>query len=309
MKMIVSYPDNVLNAGDTAAITEAARQMFKAGDDKRDAGLPHVLKGVTRHDDLSYGPDPKWNLLDIYTPTNYTGKLPTIISSHGGDWCYGTKETYQYFGMTLAQKGFAFVNFNYHLAPTATYPEQTLEANKVMHWVAANAEKYDLDLNNVILTGDSAGAQITAQLLVAYTNPKYRQLFNGDITVPKFNIRAGILNSGSCFVLTPGMIDPVSSAYFTPEKVASCKEQLEVEKYMTTALPPLFIQSGSIDMLRDLDSQLYGYLMAKGIKAVHRVYGTPDEPQDHDFIMDPCHNEVAMQAIDDEVAFIREYLK
>ena len=47
------------------------RTAFKTNDDARDAGLPREVAGVERLDDLSYGPDPKWHLLDLYRNERY----------------------------------------------------------------------------------------------------------------------------------------------------------------------------------------------------------------------------------------------
>ena len=41
------------------------RWMFRRGDNKRDAGL-RTPEGIRRFDDLRYGEDPKWNVLDVY---------------------------------------------------------------------------------------------------------------------------------------------------------------------------------------------------------------------------------------------------
>lgn len=48
---------------------------WKKNDDKRDSGLPHDLPEIKRVDDIQYGNDPKWNLLDIYLPKNIEGKF------------------------------------------------------------------------------------------------------------------------------------------------------------------------------------------------------------------------------------------
>lgn len=53
---------------------EEMRTGSKMHDDKRDEGLPTEIPEVERINDLSYGPDPKWNLLDIYLPKKRTGK-------------------------------------------------------------------------------------------------------------------------------------------------------------------------------------------------------------------------------------------
>ena len=80
------------------------RREWQAEDDQRDNNLPNVFDGVERINDLQYGDDPQWNLLDVYRPQKRNGKLPVIILIHGGNWCYGSKETYQYYGMRLAQR-------------------------------------------------------------------------------------------------------------------------------------------------------------------------------------------------------------
>ena len=85
------------------------RYDFGKGDRKRDAGLK-TPEDVKRFDDISYGPDRKYQLLDVYRLKDAEGKLPVIVSVHGGGWVYGTKETYQFYCMSLAQRGFAVVN-------------------------------------------------------------------------------------------------------------------------------------------------------------------------------------------------------
>ena len=79
-------------------------------DTKRDSGLPHDIPEVERLDNLPYGPDEKWHTLDVYLPKKHEAPFPVIINIHGGGWVYGTKEIYQYYGMGLAKRGFAFIN-------------------------------------------------------------------------------------------------------------------------------------------------------------------------------------------------------
>lgn len=158
-------------------ILNAVKEMrisWKENDDKRDSGLPHDIPEVTRIDDLQYGEDPKWNLLDLYLPKNVKGKIPVIINIHGGGWVYGTKETYQFYGLGMAKRGFAFVNPNYKLGPEVKFPKELDQVNEYIHWVADHADEYNLDKNNVFLIGDSAGGQMAEQYTAILTNPEYR---------------------------------------------------------------------------------------------------------------------------------------
>ena len=43
-------------------------------------------------------------------------------------------------------------------------------------WIKENACKYNLDLNNVFLVGDSVGAHYTALYSMICTNPKFSEL-------------------------------------------------------------------------------------------------------------------------------------
>ena len=108
------------------------RKKFNDGDEIRDKGL-ETPSGITRFDDITYGPESTCNRLDVYRPTNAGGKLPVIISFHGGGWVYGDKERYQYYCMNIALRGFAVVNFTYRLAPEYHHPAGLEDMRTCLH--------------------------------------------------------------------------------------------------------------------------------------------------------------------------------
>ena len=281
------------------------RKQFKTQDDKRDAGLPTEIPEVTRIDDLSYGPDPKWNLLDIYLPKNVTKPIPTIINIHGGGWCYGTKETYQFFGLNWAKRGFAFVNANYRLAPDVAFPKELDDVNQYVHFVAQHADKYNLDKSNVFLMGDSAGGQMAEQYVTILTNPKYRQLFDYEMTDLKF--KAVVLNSAANFMAEPNAINGAVAGYFTPESVQKYSEQLNVEKYITKDFLPAYISTANQDFLRNSAFKMDGFLTAKNISHICKMYGDEKNPRGHVFLINQ-KDELAKKANDDEMAFLKSFL-
>lgn len=174
-------------------------KMFRMGagraDAKRDANLVEP-EDVTAVYDINYaGNADRYNLLDVYYPKDTEGLLPVIVSIHGGGYVYGTKEIYKFYGMYIAEQGFTFVNFNYHLAPEEKFPTQLTEANMVLEWMTEHANEYHMDLNNVFLVGDSAGAQMASQYAAIATNADYAKLF--PFRVPEeIKIRAIGLNCG-----------------------------------------------------------------------------------------------------------------
>ena len=66
------------------------RLMAGHSDAKRDHGLNAAPDDILRINDIPYGPDVKWNTLDVYRPRNLKGKLPVIVNVHGGGYVYGS---------------------------------------------------------------------------------------------------------------------------------------------------------------------------------------------------------------------------
>lgn len=276
----------------------------KNNDDKRDAGLGD-LPEVERINDLKYGPDPKWNTLDVYLPKKITPPYPTIINIHGGGWVYGIKETYQYYGMGIAKRGFAFINPNYHLAPeNAEYPDELDDVNRYIHWVDKHAEEYRLDRNNIFIIGDSAGGQMAEQYATIISNPEYAKFFNYQPL--NLNVRAVGLNCAASFVLNE--LNGIEAAYFTPKAVKKHAKDLNVEKYINHNFPPAFLITANDDFLRDMQYTLFGFLLARGVHADIRMYGSTEHPEGHVFFVNQ-KSQIAAKATDDELNFFRQFIE
>lgn len=101
-------------------------------------------------------------LLDIYTPKQFTGKLPVIVWIHGGGWNTGSKDPCP-IGFMAAQN-VAIVSINYRLSTTAPYPAQIYDCKGAVRWLRANADKYHLDPDHIGIFGASAGGQLAALL-------------------------------------------------------------------------------------------------------------------------------------------------
>lgn len=121
-----------------------------------------------------------------------------IVNIHGGGWVYGDKEIYQFYGMSLAQRGFAVVNFSYRLAPEAKFPAQLEDINKVITWMYQNGDKYGLDMEHVFMVGDSAGGHLCGIYSAICTNERYAMQYNFVIPngfIPKaLGLNCGVYN-------------------------------------------------------------------------------------------------------------------
>ena len=276
-------------------------------DRRRDKKIP-LPGGVTECRNIRYGPYGKWSLLDVYYPDEAQGPLPTIVSIHGGGYVYGTKEIYRRYGMDMAARGFAFVNFNYRLAPKWKFPTPLHDTNAVLDWVCKNARRYHLDPDRIILVGDSAGAQLASQYAAIRTNPAYAALFS--MTLPDVNIR--------CLGLNCGIYDPASLRRGTSlegltrdymGKLAFTDDpRFRVLDAIGPGYPPAFITTAHHDFLRDNAQPMYDHLQSRGVPCAVRCYGSAeDKTVAHVFHVNIALPE-AKRCNDDAAAFFREYV-
>ncbi|MFA5992155.1 MAG: alpha/beta hydrolase [Candidatus Pacearchaeota archaeon] len=102
------------------------------------------------------------SFLDIYLPRNYTSSesLPVLILVHGGAWNSGSKEDFIYPAIGFAKQGYATIAINYRLSNEAKFPAQIDDLKSSVNWIENNANRYNLDRNNIGLLGGSAGAHL-----------------------------------------------------------------------------------------------------------------------------------------------------
>lgn len=145
-----------------------------------------VFKEVSIEKDLSYNSSAsratkKSYLFDLYQPKgDALKKRPLIIWMHGGGFKFGSKTSkgVKVWSQNFAQRGYVCVSINYRLSKhnplfnfdtlmKATF-YATQDAKRAIGYFRANADKYGIDPDRIILGGNSAGG-MTA-LHAAYTN-------------------------------------------------------------------------------------------------------------------------------------------
>lgn len=276
-------------------------------DRKRDRTI-ELPDGITECRNIAYGDHGKWNRLDVCYPNGTKSPLPTIVSIHGGGYVYGTKEVYRRYCMDLARRGFSVVNFNYRLAPEWKFPTPLEDTNAVMEWICRNAATYHLDPEQIILVGDSAGAQITSQYAAIVTNPDYAAYF--DFVVPDIAIRAVGLNCGmyNASELAAGKRKSIAKDYLGKHILAD-DPRLQVLENITPLFPPAHITTACHDFLRECAAPMAQFLAAKEIKTVMKCYGKDsDTTIGHVFHVNISLPE-ATQCNDDQCAFFNSLLE
>ncbi|MBQ5334854.1 MAG: alpha/beta hydrolase [Oscillospiraceae bacterium] len=254
------------------------RKNCTKSDAQRDAGLTTPPQ-VERYDGLVYGSDPVWQSLDLYCPKGQTGSLPVIVSFHGGGWVYGTKETYQFYCMDLARRGFAVINYNYRLAPEHRYPAAMEDTNLVFRWLAEHAGEYALDLSRLFAVGDSAGAMGIALYACILTNPAYAAKYS-------FHAPEGICIRGlglNCGMYTAKDKERVLRDMLPKRRAAETLPLLNALDHITADFPPCYIMTANQDFLRHEPQALTDLLDRLHIPYHFRMYGSEENPLGHVF--------------------------
>lgn len=282
------------------------RSSFLKGDTERDRGLA-TPDDITREDNIRYAGH-KDNVMDIYYPKGTEGLNPAIVSVHGGAWVSGSKETYQYYCMSLAQRGFTVVNCSYRLAPETVFPGSIEDINKVFTWIMANGREHHIDTGNLFAVSDSSGAQITSQYAAILTNPGFAALF--PFSAPEgLKLRAIALNCGVYDAKTYLLADSDAPIHYYVQDMSEANlEAMNTTKYITSSYPPSFIITANRDFLRKNAEPMHELLKSLGVPSELRVYGTDEKMLGHVFHLD-IRNDTAVSCSDEECAFFRSYLK
>lgn len=292
-------------------MSDYVRRTFKENDDIRDAGLT-TPDDVVRYDDICYGTDTKWQMLDVYRPKEKAGEtLPVIVSVHGGGWVYGDKELYQFYCMSLAQRGFAVVNYTYRLAPEFQYPSSLEDTNLVFAWVMKHAEEYGMDTKNVFAVGDSAGGNLLGIYAAVLTNAEYAAQY--PFRVPEgLKLNAAALNCGVYDVAMAGDEDEMRRELMKdllPEKGSERELALiSPVNHVTENYPPVFLMTAVNDFVKMQAPAMAEKLAEKNVPFTFKLYGDKDNRLPHVFHLNMRCAEGAV-CNDEECAYFREHMR
>lgn len=107
--------------------------------------------------------------LDVFYPTKkIENKRTAIIIIHGGGWRSGNRFQHHPLAQQLTALGYTVFTPEYRLSTEALYPAAVYDVKSAVKWVRANAKKYKIDSDKIVVAGFSAGGQLAA--LVGNTN-------------------------------------------------------------------------------------------------------------------------------------------
>ncbi len=244
--------------------------------------------GVRIERDVAYLPSGSpAHRLDVYRPLVASGPRPVVLYVHGGGFRILSKDSHWVMGLAFARRGFVVFNISYRLAPRHPFPAGLTDAAAAYGWVLDNAERFGGDPSQLVLAGESAGANLVTALTIATcqrrSEPWARALFDRG-HVPRATMPAcGILQ-----VSDPGRFRrgdrPVS--WFIHDRFVEVHEAylgagacdgdpahqladplclLERDEPLDRPLPPFFAPCGTADPLLSDTRRLAVALARRGV--------------------------------------------
>lgn len=197
--------------------------------------------------------------LAVTTPNLDNAKRPVIVWLHGGGLASGGNHDATYDGANFVSRGdVVFVNVQYRLGALGWLDVSPLGGEDVqqshrngqldvvasLEWVQRNIEQFGGDPNNITLMGESAGAYLTASLLLL---PETQPLFH-----------KAILQSG---------------VYDAWEMQADRRELLQRVLIKARATTLRDLQQASPQKLQQIEEDIYWFGRSKGWPAPKPWYG------------------------------------
>ena len=130
-------------------------------------GLGGTEPACQKFFDLSYGTHER-QVVDLFIPDDASGDLGLVLFIHGGAWIAGDKESYEggmEYGATELGIATASVNYRY-ISDDVDLLDVLDDIDDALAVIKDKGNEVGVNINKVLLTGDSAGGHLS--LLYAY---------------------------------------------------------------------------------------------------------------------------------------------
>ena len=201
---------------------------------------------------------------------------PVLVWLHGGGWTWNSIYTADRTAREFASRtGVTVVSVDYSLSPEYKFPQALNECVEVVRWVAREGLGRDLDPDNILVGGDSAGANLALGTALAlrdanepvlkgvvlfygvydadFARESYRLYGGGDYPLSERNMRLYWAN----YTGSPDQRMHPHAAPFRAD---------------VAGLPPVWLGAAEVDVLADENAAMAAKLQAAGIDTSYRCY-------------------------------------
>ncbi len=160
---------------------------------------------------LPYGTESR-QTIDLFLPP--TGDHhPVILFFHGGYWSTNSSASRRFLAKAWVERGVAFALANYRIAPDGNIGDMVSDAVEAMDFLVKQAHSLNISAENIIVTGNSAGAHLASMVAVqGIHQPKGLCLLSGLYDLrPLLNTSIAdtlALNAHAAYKYSPMLLEP-----------------------------------------------------------------------------------------------------
>lgn len=297
---------NAISATPYIAWMQSPLQFAVANSYTAPASEHTQLKDGSRYiSDVSYDSAYPNGFLDIYLSAEGDSSSPTFIFVHGGGFTWGDKldgdpngnpqggGQQEYF-LRLLVAGYNIVSINYAFAPAYRYPTPVLQLGEAVDFLEEQAQTLGLNMNEVILSGGSAGGHIVGQYVCAQCDAQYAAELGINRSLEPECIKAVVFASAlfDCSRLySTGdvgfdfMLYQCGRAYFGDGDFARSElaQATDVIAHVRANFPPTYLSDGNTATFTDQTEDMYQKLLSLGVEAQFTCYPREEAVLTHGF--------------------------
>ena len=181
-------------------------------------------------------------VVEAYIPSNSTEinvdrKRPTVVICPGGGYRFTSDREAEPVALRFMAEGFNAIVLRYSVAPIR-YPQQLLEVAATVDYARKMEDKWNVDTENIIVCGFSAGGHLAASLGTLWTD---------DVIKERLGLEAQEVKPNKLILSYPvitsndfghqGSFDNLLGEYSTEED----RRRLSIENLISKDMPPTFI--------------------------------------------------------------------
>lgn len=207
--------------------------------------------------------------LRLFDPRPERGPGPVVVFYHGGGYVLGSIDTHAGLAAEIArQLDLPVVSVEYRLAPENPWPAAPDDGEAAARWVAANGKAFGRAFTGLILSGDSAGGNLTLVTAAALRDKPAAVPVVMQIPIyPATDF--GKLFASKQFA-EGYMLDAKSMASFTEHYAADPKSPRTSPILGDLAgLPPTVLVTAGLDPLRDQGRAYAAKLVEAGVPTAY----------------------------------------
>jgi acetyl esterase len=196
---------------------------------------------------------------------------PVMVFFHGGGFVIGDLETHgPYCAEAARQLDMPVIAIDYRLAPEHPFPAAAEDCEAAARWIAGSPAELGLDVNGLILSGDSAGGNLTVVTSMALRDdPAAVPVV---LQHPIYPTVSTSIEWQSYHDFKDGYLLTEASMVWFGEQYAWVEGDRRADPLLfdQTGMPPTLVTTASLDPLSDQGKAYFEKLKADGVRAEHR---------------------------------------